>query len=453
MSSITERRSVRRNGSLIELLRPVYKILNFKSEILDIMDVLRLATAGSVDDGKSTLIGRLLYDTKSITKDKLEAVEASSKRKGLDFVDLSLLTDGLIAEREQGITIDVAHIYFSTEKRKYIVADTPGHVEYTRNMITGASNAEASIVLVDARNGVSEQTRRHLFISSLLEIETVFVAVNKMDLVNFDEARFESIKNDVDDLGEKIGFKGSLTFIPLAAKYGDNVVSPSSKMPWYTGKPLLEYLENLPVHKKDETLPARFHVQYVIRPHSEEYHDFRGYAGKLVSGFLEVGQKIVALPSMRESTIKSIFHGGYHKKTKAHAGESVTIELEDDIDVSRGNTLVPVETPYQQASNFTAKLTWMNEQPLVTGKTFLLQHGVNRIKAKLTSFSHVIDMNTIEEKTEVREFKLNDIGEVTIKTAKPIFADVFRDNPRNGAFILIDEFSNNTVAAGFIEKV
>jgi sulfate adenylyltransferase subunit 1 len=417
------------------------------------MDVLRLATAGSVDDGKSTLIGRLLYDTKSITKDKLEAVEASSKRKGLDFVDLSLLTDGLIAEREQGITIDVAHIYFSTEKRKYIVADTPGHVEYTRNMITGASNAEASIVLVDARNGVSEQTRRHLFISSLLEIETVLVAVNKMDLVNFDQARFESIKNDVEDIAEKIGFKGSLNFIPLAAKYGDNVVSLSSRMPWYSGKPLLEYLENLPVHIKDETLPARFHVQYVIRPHSEEYHDFRGYAGKLVSGSLEVGQKVIALPSLRESAIKSIFHGGYDKKSKAHSGESVTIELEDDIDVSRGNTLVPVGTPYQQVSNFTAKLTWMDEQPLTSGKTFLLQHGVNRIKAKLTSFSHIIDMSTIEEKTEVREFKLNDIGEVTIKTAKPIFADVFKDNPRNGAFILIDEFSNNTVAAGFIQKI
>lgn len=416
------------------------------------MDVLRLATAGSVDDGKSTLIGRLLYDTKSITKDKLEAVEASSKRKGLDFVDLSLLTDGLIAEREQGITIDVAHIYFSTEKRKYIVADTPGHVEYTRNMITGASNAEASIVLVDARNGVSEQTRRHLFISSLLEIETVMVAVNKMDLVNYDEARFESIKKDVNDIAEKIGFQGSLTFIPLAAKYGENVVSPSAKMPWYKDKPLLDYLENLPVHKKDESLPARFHVQYVIRPHSEEYHDFRGYAGKLVSGTLEEGQKVVALPSLRESTIQSI-HTGYKRVAKAHAGESLTIQLKDDIDVSRGNTLVPVGVPYQQVNNFTAKLTWMDEQPLTHGKSFLLQHGVNRIKAKLISFSHIIDMSTIEEKNEVKEFRLNDIGEVTIKTAKPIFADVYKDNPRNGAFILIDEFSNTTVAAGFIQRI
>lgn len=416
------------------------------------MDVLRLATAGSVDDGKSTLIGRLLYDTKSITKDKLEAVEASSKRKGLDFVDLSLLTDGLIAEREQGITIDVAHIYFSTENRKYIIADTPGHVEYTRNMITGASHAEASIVLIDARNGVSEQTRRHLFISSLLEIDTVLVAVNKMDLVDFSEEKFNAIKKDVEEIAEKIGFKGSLTFIPLAAKYGDNVVSLSAKIPWYTGKPLLEYLETLPVHKKDEALPARFHVQYVIRPHSEEYHDFRGYAGKLASGSLKVGQTVVSLPSLRESAIKAIYNG-YEKMTEAHAGESVTIELEHDIDVSRGNTLVPVDASYQQVSNFTAKLTWMDEQPLTPGKTFLLQHGVNRIKAKVVSFGHVIDMNTIEEKSGVNQFKLNDIGEVIIKTAKPIFADLYKSNPHNGAFILIDEFNNGTVAVGFIEKI
>ena len=415
------------------------------------MDVLRLATAGSVDDGKSTLIGRLLYDTKSITKDKLEAVENSSRRKGLDFVDLSLLTDGLIAEREQGITIDVAHIYFSTENRKYIIADTPGHVEYTRNMITGASNAEASIVLVDARNGVSEQTRRHLFISSLLEIDTVIVAVNKMDLVNFDEAVFKGIKKDVEDISEKIGFKGSLTFIPLAAKYGDNVVSLSSRIPWYNGKPLLEYLEALPVHKKDESLPARFHVQSVIRPHSDEHHDFRGYAGKLVSGVLVEGQRVVVLPTLKESTIKSIY-SGYEKIGTAKAGESLNIELADDIDVSRGNTLVPASVPYQQVSNFSAKLTWMDEQPLTPGKTFLLQHGVNRVKAKVVSFGHVIDMTRIEEKADISQFKLNDIGEVTIKTAKPIFADVYKENPRNGAFILVDEFSNHTVAVGFIER-
>ncbi|MBD0289203.1 MAG: 50S ribosome-binding GTPase, partial [Flavisolibacter sp.] len=263
------------------------------------MDIIRIATAGSVDDGKSTLIGRLLYDTKSITKDKLEAVEVSSRRKGLDFVDLSLLTDGLIAEREQGITIDVAHIYFATEKRKYIIADTPGHVEYTRNMITGASNANASIVLIDARNGVVEQTKRHLFISSLLRIETVFVCINKMDLVNFDEGVFNSIKREVEEVSEKIGFNGNIYFIPIVAKYGANVVHTAEQMQWYTGKVLLDYLEELPAHKRNEELPARFPVQFVIRPHSEEHHDFLGYAGKLISGTLSVGEEIVLLPSLK----------------------------------------------------------------------------------------------------------------------------------------------------------
>ncbi len=416
------------------------------------MDVLRIATAGSVDDGKSTLIGRLLYDTKSITKDKLEAVEASSKRKGLNFTDLSLLTDGLIAEREQGITIDVAHIYFSTDTRKYIIADTPGHVEYTRNMITGASNAEASIVLIDARKGVSEQTRRHLFISSLLKIDTVFVCVNKMDLVDFSEVTFTAIKDEVAALATKIGFSGKLHFIPIAAKDGDNVVQLSPRMPWYTDKALLEHLESLPVHQNDEALPTRFQVQYVIRPHSNEYHDFRGYAGKLVSGFMKEGQKVTALPSLREATIQAIYTGN-KKVSAAHAGESLAIELSEDIDVSRGNMLVPTGAAYQQLSTFTAKLTWMDEQPLTIGKTFLLQHGVNRVKAKLTSFSHVIDMNTVEEKGNVKEFRLNDIGEVSIKTAKPIFADIYKTNPRNGAFILIDEFSNHTVAVGFIESI
>src|SRR5436305_8345687 len=250
------------------------------------MDILKIATAGSVDDGKSTLIGRLLYDTKSLPKDKLEAVEATSNCKGLDFTDLSLLTDGLIAEREQGITIDVAHIYFATENRKYIIADTPGHIEYTRNMITGASNAEASIVLIDARNGVIEQTRRHLFISSLLRIEKVFVCVNKMDLVDFDEAVFNEIKEEVQALADKIGYEGSLDFIPIVAKDGDNVVEDSDRMDWYYGSPLLTCLEELPIHKNDATLPARFPVQFVIRPHSDKYHDFRGYAGKLASGTL-----------------------------------------------------------------------------------------------------------------------------------------------------------------------
>lgn len=415
------------------------------------MDILRIATAGSVDDGKSTLIGRLLYDTKSITKDKLEAVESSSRRKGLDFVDLSLLTDGLIAEREQGITIDVAHIYFSTDTRKYIIADTPGHVEYTRNMITGASNVEASIVLIDARNGVIEQTRRHLFISSLLRIDTVFVCINKMDLVEFNEEVYRKIVADVKDLAAKIGFEGTLHFIPIAAKYGDNVVSRSTQLSWYKGQTLLEYLEALPVHKKDEVLPARFPVQFVIRPHSDEYHDFRGYAGKLVSGTLRVGEEVIVLPSLKISVIKSIAQAQQPVQV-AHAGESITIELEHDVDISRGNMIVPVNSFYTQASSFTATINWMDESPLTAGKTYLLQHGVNRVKAKVVSIQNVLDITTMGEKEDASSFRLNDIGRVTLKAAKPIFADRYAENPRNGAFILIDEFSNNTVAVGMIES-
>ena len=415
------------------------------------MDILRIATAGSVDDGKSTLIGRLLYDTKSITKDKLEAVESSSQRKGLDFVDLSLLTDGLIAEREQGITIDVAHIYFATENRKYIIADTPGHVEYTRNMITGASNVEASIVLIDARNGVIEQTRRHLFISSLLRIDTVFVCINKMDLVDYDQEIYNRIEKEVAELANKIGLESTLHFIPIAAKHGDNVVDRSTQLSWYNGKTLLEYLEDLPVHKKDETLTARFPVQYVIRPHSNEYHDFRGYAGKLLSGTLSVGEEVIVLPSLKISTIKSISIADKELKV-AHTGESITIQLEHDVDISRGNMIVPVHSFYTQATSCTATINWMDEGALTSGKTYLLQHGVNRVKAKVVSIQSVLDINTMGEKEEANSFKLNDIGKVTLKMAKPIFADRYRENPRNGAFILIDEFSNNTVSVGMIES-
>ena len=415
------------------------------------MDILRIATSGSVDDGKSTLIGRLLYDTKSITKDKLEAIEASSQRKGLDFVDLSLLTDGLIAEREQGITIDVAHIYFATNNRKYIIADTPGHIEYTRNMVTGASTAEASMILIDARNGVIEQTRRHLFIASLLRIQTVFVCVNKMDLVQFDEAVFHTIVSEVKELAQKINYEGGLHFIPLAAKTGDNVVNPSTQMPWYKGQSLLQSLEALPVQANNAALPARFPVQFVIRPHSEEHHDFRGYAGKLASGLLKVGDRVTVLPSLKSSAVKHI-HQADQKVEEAKAGESITIELEDDVDVSRGNMIVPESSAYTQVNAFTARLTWMDEQPLTNGKTLLLQHGVNVVKAKVTALQTVLNINTMEESQEVSQFKLNDIGVITLKTAKPIFADTYRENPANGAFILIDEFSNNTVAVGFIER-
>jgi sulfate adenylyltransferase subunit 1 len=415
------------------------------------MDVLRIATAGSVDDGKSTLIGRLLHDTKSLTKDKLEAITVTSKRKGLDFTDLSLLTDGLIAEREQGITIDVANIYFSTPNRKYIIADTPGHVEYTRNMITGASNAQVSIILIDARNGIIEQTKRHLFISSLLKIETVFVCVNKMDLVNFEEAVFTSIKNEFVELSKKIGFEGDLHFVPIAARDGDNVVDNSARMRWYKGSSLLQLLEELPVHAKERSLPARLPVQYVIRPRNTDHHDFRGYAGRLKTGTLQKGKKVVILPSLKESLIKSVSVAD-KQVDQAFAGESVVIELEEDVDVSRGNMIVGAATKYNQVNTITATLSWMEEHALTPGKSFLLQHNTNRVKAKLVELQSVLDIETMEEKTGVAQLKLNDIGRVVIKTAKPIFADTYQSNPDNGSFILIDEFSNNTVAVGFIES-
>lgn len=415
------------------------------------MDILRIATSGSVDDGKSTLIGRLLYDTKSITKDKLEAIETSSQRKGLDFTDLSLLTDGLIAEREQGITIDVAHIYFATENRKYIIADTPGHIEYTRNMVTGASTAEASMILIDARNGVIEQTRRHLFIASLLRIPTVFVCVNKMDLVQYDESVFNKIVAEVKGLAQKINYDGALHFIPVAAKSGDNVVATSAQTPWYKGQSLLQCLEALPVQVKSKEQPARFPVQFVIRPHSEVYHDFRGYAGKLTSGVLKVGDKVTVLPSLKSSTVKNI-HLADQKIEQAKAGESITIELEDDVDISRGNMIVHENSAHTQANTLQARVTWMDDQPLTNGKTLLLQHGINVVKTKVTALQSVLDINTVEESQNISQFKLNDIGTVTLKTAKPIFADTYKENPANGAFILIDEFSNNTVGVGFIEN-
>lgn len=416
------------------------------------MDILKIATAGSVDDGKSTLIGRLLYDTRSVTKDKLEAIEASSKRKGLDFVDLSLLTDGLIAEREQGITIDVAHIYFATATRKYIIADSPGHIEYTRNMITGASNAEVFIVLVDARNGVIEQTRRHLFIASLLNIETVFVCVNKMDLVQYDEQVFRSIKTEVEQLISKIGFNGKAVFIPISAKYGVNVVEPSADLSWYDGKPLLSYLEEMPVHQKDLSLPLRLPVQLVIRPHSDDHHDFRGYAGKISSGSISKAQQVTVLPSMHTATVKHVWHAKEEINT-AVAGQSITVELNEDVDLSRGNMIVAADQPFTQTNTLTASICWLNEQALMMSKTYLLQHGVNVVKAKFTAIESKLDMSTMEVLEDVSDIRLNDIAKVSLKTAGPVFADVYNHNPRNGSFILIDIATNNTVAVGFIEEL
>ncbi len=418
------------------------------------MDILRIATAGSVDDGKSTLIGRLLYETNSITKDKIEALESASKRKGLDFLDLSLLTDGLIAEREQGITIDVAHIYFSTPNRKYIIADTPGHFEYTRNMVTGASNTSVSIILVDARNGVVEQTKRHFYISSMLRIKNIVIAVNKMDLVNYNQDRFEEIKKEILDIANVVSFEGQkLQFIPISSLYGENLVRKSTFTPWYEGEALLSTLEKIENQNADlSQIQARFPVQMVVRPKTEDFHDYRGYAGKVASGIFNIGDLIEALPSGQSSRIKTIEKFG-NLLESAHAKESVVITLEDDIDISRGNMIVKVGEQPNAAKEIEARICWLDSQALSLGKTYLLQHGINRVKAKISRINELVDIKNMSFNSSLSAengIKLNDIGSVSIKTASPIYADNFKENPANGAFILIDEMSNGTVAVGFV---
>lgn len=416
------------------------------------MDIIRITTAGSVDDGKSTLIGRLLFDTKSITTDKLEAIEATSKRKGLPFTDLSLLTDGLIAEREQGITIDVAYIYFSTPKRKYIIADTPGHIEYTRNMVTGASTASVFIILVDARQGISEQTRRHFYIASLLRIQNVVVCINKMDLVDFRQDIFEDIKVGFEKLQEGIVFDNQrICFIPVNAKDGDNVDSLSEKMQWYKGTSLLEFLETIQPSVLEE-LPARFPVQLVIRPQQEAFHDFRGFSGRMESGSFEVGDEVLVLPSLKKSKISGLKSADIEVE-KVIAKESIVLTLQDDIDISRGYMIVKASENFQETTSLVATICLMEDETLQAGKIFFLQHGVNKVKAKIVAIHSVLDINTMQPNAEKNQLALNDIGEVSLKLAKPIFADRYIDNPANGAFILIDEFSNNTVGVGFVRSI
>lgn len=414
------------------------------------MEVLKIATAGSVDDGKSTLIGRILYDTKSLTTDKLEAIEKTSKQKGYDYLDFSLATDGLVAEREQGITIDVAHIYFSTPNKSYIIADTPGHVEYTRNMVTGASTSQAAIILIDARKGVIEQTNRHFFINNLLRIKDVIVAINKMDLVDYSEEKYNAIKADFEELMSKRDYQDqNITFIPVSALKGDNVVHQSKNTPWYDGQTLLEHLELL--NRKDifNTGTPRFPVQYVIRPKTEEFHDFRGFAGKVYGGELSVGDEVLALPSQTKSKIKNIYF--YDKKCQtASRRSSVTITLEDEINVSRGDMLVKVGDLPNIDKQFTATISWMDSINLNTGNKYVIQHGVNKVLARVDNIHHRInpDYSGIEE--NIDSLKINDIAKVTFKLNKPIFFDAFKDHRTNGSFILIDAQSNNTVGAGFI---
>lgn len=416
------------------------------------MNVLKIATAGSVDDGKSTLIGRLLYDTKSLTDDKLEAIEEKSKQRGFDYLDFSLATDGLVAEREQGITIDVAHIYFSTPSKSFIIADTPGHIEYTRNMVTGASTAQASIVLIDARNGVVEQTYRHFFINNLLRIKNVVIAINKMDLVNFSQEKFNNIKGEIEFLASKSAYKNqNLTFIPLSALEGDNVVSSSDKTPWYTGKTLLDHLEGLETEDINEESQARFPVQSVIRPKTEEYHDFRGYAGKIYGGNFEVGDKIRVLPSQTTSTIKSI-HFFNETYVEAKRGSAVTMTLADNVNVSRGDMLVKVNEEPTITKQLDATICWMDSAPLEVSQKYYIKHGVNDAQAKITQLSSIIKTDFSGKINNPSKLELNQIGDIQLKLSKPLLVDSFNQNKSNGAFILINPKTNNTVGVGFIRQ-
>jgi len=415
------------------------------------MEVLKIATAGSVDDGKSTLIGRILYDTKSLTSDKLEAIEKTSKQKGYDYLDFSLATDGLVAEREQGITIDVAHIYFSTANKSYIIADTPGHVEYTRNMVTGASTSQAAIILIDARKGVIEQTNRHFFINNLLRVKDVIVAINKMDLVDFSEERYNEIKADFSELMAKRDYQDQkITFIPVSALKGDNVVNKSENTPWYDGETLLEHLEGLDLAAVSNAGTPRFPVQYVIRPKTDDFHDFRGFAGKVYGGELSVGDEVVALPSQTRSKIKEIY--AYDKKfDTASRRSSVTITLEDEINVSRGDMIVKANDLPTIDKQFTANISWMDSENLQAGNKYVVQHGVNKVLAKVASINHKINPDYSGIDKEVTSLGMNDIAEVTFKLNKPIFFDAFKKHRTNGSFILIDTKTNSTVGAGFIQ--
>ena len=415
------------------------------------MKVLKIATAGSVDDGKSTLIGRILYDTKSLTDDKLAAIEEKSRQRGFDYLDFSLATDGLIAEREQGITIDVAHIYFSTPSKSFIIADTPGHIEYTRNMVTGASTAQASIVLIDARNGVVEQTYRHFFINNLLRIKDVVIAINKMDLVDFSEEKYNIIKGEIEYLASKSEYKGqNLTFIPLSALQGDNVVEKSENTPWYKGETLLHHLENLDSEDISEISQVRFPVQTVIRPKTEEFHDFRGYAGKIYGGNLEIGDEVLVLPSLTKSRIEGI-HFFDKEYARAKSGSSVTITLEDNVNVSRGDMLVKVNEEPKISKELEAIICWMDKEPLQISQKYFIKHGVNDAQAKITQLSSIIktDFSGIEENPS--QLVLNQIGDIQLKLSKPLLFDSYKDNKSNGSFILINPKTNNTVGVGFIK--
>ncbi|CAL2102060.1 sulfate adenylyltransferase subunit 1 [Tenacibaculum sp. 190130A14a] len=414
------------------------------------MNVLKIATAGSVDDGKSTLIGRILYDTKSLTDDKLQAIEEKSKQRGFDYLDFSLATDGLVAEREQGITIDVAHIYFSTPKTSFIIADTPGHIEYTRNMVTGASNSQASIILVDARNGVVEQTYRHFFINNLLRVKDVIVAVNKMDLVDFSEQKFNEIKGEIEYLASKSEYQDQkITFIPISALHGDNVVSKSARIDWYNGHSILDHLEDLDTQTIEKDAKARFPVQTVVRPKTEEYHDFRGYAGKLYGDSIAVGDEVTILPSATKSKVKSI-HFFNQEYQEAQKGSSINLTLEDDVNISRGDMIVKSGEEPKAVKQLEATICWMDKTPLQASEKYYIKHGINDAQAKITNITSLVKTDFSGEETAPSQLSLNEIGQVSLKVSKQLFVDSYKDNKSNGTFILINPRTNNTSGVGFI---
>jgi sulfate adenylyltransferase subunit 1 len=412
------------------------------------MDLLRFTTAGSVDDGKSTLIGRLLFDSKSIFEDQLEAIEEASNRKGKGYVDLSLLTDGLRAEREQGITIDVAYRYFATPKRKFIIADTPGHIQYTRNMVTGASTANLAIILVDARNGVVEQTCRHAFIASLLQIKHIIVCVNKMDLMAYKEEVFEKIKEDFTQFSSKLSVP-DIRYIPISALHGDNVVDSSVNMPWYKGGTLLYTLENVNIGSDFNHVDSRFPVQWVVRPQNDEFHDFRGYGGRVEGGVFKPGDEIVALPSGFSSRIKSIemIDGPLDE---AYPPMSVTMTLEDNIDISRGDMIVKPNNQPKVGQDIEMMICWLNEKKLQPGGKYTIRHTTKEARCVVKDIRYKVNINTLHRIEDDNTIGLNDIGRILIRTTAPLFYDSYSKNRSTGSVILIDEFTNETVGAGMI---
>ena len=413
------------------------------------MQLLRFSTAGSVDDGKSTLIGRLLYDSKSIFEDQLEAVEEASRSRGNEEVNLALLTDGLRAEREQGITIDVAYRYFATPKRKFIIADTPGHIQYTRNMVTGASTADLSIILVDARHGVLEQTVRHSYISSLLGIGHILVAINKMDLVDFSQDVYDKIVSDYNKMASILNIK-NVTFIPISAKNGDNVVNRSDFTPWYDGPALLEFLETVPV-REDTSTAFRFPVQYVIRPISSRFPDFRGYAGRMASGAVHVGDRIRVLPSGLESVVTHITQAET-ELTEASFPESVTIQLSDDIDISRGDLIVLSDQRQPQtAQDFHVDVCWFNERPLLPRGRYIVRQATSETLGIVRTINYRRNINTLEREPGVSQLQMNDIADITLHTANPLIFDSYQENKVTGSLIFIDPDTNETVGAGIIK--